>query len=163
MANKDMVKGAEPMGRIERIEVYKAESAVYPGDFVKKNAAGTVEQAAAGDALIGVALTYAAAGAEVQVADHPDQLFVIQSDDATEPAAQTAVGLNYNIVVASANTTYKRSGMELDGSTGATTATLPLKLVRLDRSVDNAFGANAKCVVRINNHQNGSHTGTAGV
>lgn len=162
MANKDMVKGAEPTGRIYELQVYKTESAVYPGDFVKKNAAGTVEQAAAADAILGVAMHYAAAAADVLVADHPDQLFVIQADDNTIDA-QTDIGLNYNIVVAAANTTYKRSGMELDGSTGATTATLPLKLVRISKDVDNALGANVKCVVRINNHQNGQATGVEGV
>jgi hypothetical protein len=162
MANKDMVVGAEPAGRVYPFETYKAESAVYRGDFVKKNANGTVEQAAASDALLGVAMHYAGAGAEVLVADHPDQLFVIQADDSTIDA-QTDIGLNYDIVVAAANSSYKRSGMELDASTQATTATLPLKLIRIDRAVDNALGANVKCIVRINNHQNGSSTGVAGV
>lgn len=162
MANADIVVGAQPAGRGYQANVYKAESTIYKGDFLKKNAAGTVERAAASDALIGVALTDAAASADVLVADHPDQLFRIQSDDATIDA-QTDIGLNYDIVVAAANTTYKRSGMELDGSTGNTTATLPLKLMRIEAAPDNALGANVKCVVRINNHQNGSHTGAAGV
>src|SRR5690606_38235601 len=101
MANKDMVKGAEPYGRIYELTAYKAESAVYPGDFVKKNAAGTVEQAAAGDKLLGVAMHYAGAGAEVLVADHPEQKFTIQGDDGTIDA-QTDIGLCADIVVAAA-------------------------------------------------------------
>ncbi len=162
MANKDMVQGAMPFGRVLRAQTYLTEAAVYPGDFLKLNAGGTVEQAAASNACIGVAAHYAGAAAEVLVYDDPQQLFMIQSDSA-DVDAQTDIGLNYNIVVASANTTYKRSGMELDGDTGATTATLPLRLVSMCPRVDNAFGANVLCVVRINNHQNGSHTGVAGV
>lgn len=162
MANKDMVKGAEPSGRLYEMTVYKAEAAVYPGDFVKKNANGTVEQAAAAGAVLGVAMNYAAAGADVLVADHPDQRFVIQCDD-DAVNEQTDIGLNADIVVAAANTTYKRSGMELDSSTIATTATLPLKIISVARDVDNALGANCKVVVRINNHQNSAGTGSAGV
>lgn len=164
MANKDMVKGAEPFGRIYEARVYEADGTVYQGDFLKLHADGTVEQAAAGNACVGVAAHYATAGQDVLVYDHPDQLFQIQSDDATAPADVSGVGLNYDIIVASANTTYRRSGMELDGSTGATnTATFPLRLMQLNRRVDNAYGANALCVVRINNHQNGPATGIAGV
>ena len=162
MANKDLVKGAEPFGRIYELQSYKAESTIYPGDFVKKNANGTVEPAAAAGAVVGVAMTYAAAGSDVLVADHPDQKFIVQADEA-DLDAQTDIGLNYDIVVGTASSTYKRSGMELDSSTGATTATLPLKLVAISRAVDNALGANVKCVVRINNHQNAASTGTAGV
>ncbi len=162
MANKDIVKGAEPYGKVLRVRPYVAQAAVYPGDFLKKNAAGTVAQAAAADAVIGVAATYAAASGEVLVYDHPDQEFIIQSDSA-DIDAQTDIGLNYDFVVASANTTYRRSGMELDGDTGATTATLPLKLQRIQPAPDNALGANVKCIVLINNHQLSAGTGSAGV
>lgn len=166
MANKDMPKGAEPCGRLYECQVYKAESAVYPGDFLIKNANGTVAAlataAVGGDAIVGVAMNYAAAEAEVLVADHPDQKFVIQAAG-SDIDAQTDIGMNANISVGSPNATYKRSGMELDDATLATTATLPLKVVAVDRSVDNALGANCKVVVRINNHQNASGTGVAGV
>jgi hypothetical protein len=162
MANRDIVDGAKPYGPCLRIRPYKAEAAVYPGDLLKQNAAGTVEQAAASNACIGVALTYAAAAGTVLVADHPDQEFVMQVDT-NDVDAQTDMGLNYNITVASANTTYRRSGMEIDGTTGATTATLPIKVLRALPAVDNALGANVKVICKINNHQLGSHTGTAGV
>lgn len=162
MPNKDMPKGAEPHGRIYELNAYTAQSTIYPGDLVKKNAAGTVEPAAAGDACLGVAMNHAAASAEVLVADHPDQRFTIQAA-AAEIDAQTDIGLNASIVVGTPSATYKRSAMELDASTLATTATLALKVVGLDRSVDNALGANARVIVRINNHQNAAGTGSAGV
>ena len=164
MANLDQPKGAECYGPCLRQNVYKTGGIVYQGDFLKKASAGTVVAAAAGDATCGVAMTYAASGADVMVADHPDQMFRIQSDDATEPAALTAVGLNYNIVCGSPDTLYKRSGMELDGNTGVTDSNMPLKLLRLDPAVNNAYGANASCIVIIQYHQhNGSIVGSAGV
>jgi hypothetical protein len=55
------------------------------------------------------------------------------------------------------------SGVELDSSTAATTATLQVKIIRLDQRPDNEIGTNADWIVKINNHQHGSHTGTAGV
>jgi len=162
MANADLVVGAQPAGRGYQANVYKAESVIYKGDFVKKNANGTVARAAASNALLGVAMSDAAAAGDCLVADHPDQLFRIQADDATIDA-QTDIGLNYNIVVGTASTAYKRSAMELDGDTGATDSTLPLKLMRIEAAPDNALGANVKCIVRINNHQNAGGTGVEGV
>jgi hypothetical protein len=162
MANKDIVNGAMPYGPLLRIRPYQAEGTVYPGDLLKFHADGTVEQAAAAGAAMGVALTYAVADGTVLVADHPDQEFVMQADDDTINA-QADIGLNYDIIVAAANTTYRRSGMEIDASTQATTATLPIKVLRILPAVDNALGANVKCICKINNHQLGSHTGTAGV
>ena len=163
MANLDQPKGLEPWGECLRSRPYVAGGTVYPGDTLKQEDTGKLIVATASDACIGVCLSYGVSGDEILVADHPDQEFMVQSDDATEPAAQTAIGLNYNLIYGSANTTYRTSGVELDGSTGATTATLPVKALRLAPIVGNAFGANAKLIVKINNHQLGSHTGTAGV
>ena len=162
MANKDIVKGFEPFGRIYEVNEYLAGATCYPGDLLKLKSAGDVEPAAASDACVGVALNYATSGSQVLVADHPMQLFMGQSDDSTIDA-QTDLGLNCNFIVAAGNATYRRSGMEIDGSEINTTATLPLRIVRIVPAVDNALGANVKCVVRINNHQNGSSTGVAGV
>lgn len=153
MANKDIVAGARPYGRVEQMTAYKAEGTIYKGDFLKKNANGTVEQAAATNAVVGVALTSAVAGEQVLVADHPEQKFVVQADDSTIDA-QTDIGLNADIVVAAGNATYKRSGMELDASTVDTTNTLVLRVLGIEPAVDNALGANVKCIVKINVHQN---------
>lgn len=163
MANRDEVTGFRPYGPALRLRPYVASGEIFPGDLVKQEAGGRIAQAAASDACIGVAAEYAsAAGVTIKVFDHPDQEFVGQCDGA-DVDAQTDLGLNYDFVVASGDSTYKRSGMEVDSSTQATTATLPLKVLRLEPSVDNAFGANAKVICKINNHQLGSHTGTAGV
>lgn len=165
MANRDEVKGFEPWGRIYQCNTYEADTTIYKGDLLKLKSDGQVEPCAAGTTpAIGVALNYAIAGGEVLVADHPDQMFVCQSDDATEPAALTAAFLNFNIVVGTASTLYRRSAMEVDGSTGATDSNLPIKFIKLLPAVDNAYGANARMVVTINNHKRKSHdVGTLGV
>jgi len=163
MANKDNVKGAEPSGSCLRARRYVAAATIYPGDLVKQEGGGRVTPVSATDAAIGVAMDFASgAGANVLVADHPDQEFVIQSSG-TDPDAQTDIGLNYDITAGSADTLYKRSGMELDASSGGTLATRTLKLLRIDPRVDNVLGANADCVVVINNHQLKGGTGTDGV
>jgi hypothetical protein len=155
MPNLNIVVGAQPVGRVEQANEYVAQSTIFKGDFLKKNAAGTVERAAAGDALVGVALSDAAASASVLVADHPEQQYRVQAS-AGEIDAQTDIGLNYNIVVGAANVAYKRSAMQLDSSTGATTATLPLRLLRIEKAPENELGAQVKCIVKINAHQNAS-------
>lgn len=103
----------------------------------------------------------------VLVADDPMTLFEIE-EGVTGSAAGTAmtasaVGNNANFVVIAGAKTYADSGTLLDNSTEATTATLNLKLMGLAQREDNAFGARAKWIVKINNHQYGSSTGTAGV
>jgi hypothetical protein len=162
MANRDIVDGAKPYGPCLRARPYQAGGTVYPGDLLKFSSGGQVVAGTAGAACMGVALTYATSGVDVIVADHPDQEFVMQVA-ADEVDAQTDINQNASLIAGSPNTTYRRSGMELDGSTLATTATLELKIIRLLPAVDNALGANAKLIVKINNHQLGSHTGTAGV
>lgn len=163
MANRDQVVGLSPHGRPLRQREYIAASVIYPGDPVKLKNDGKVEIAAASNALCGVAASYASGdGVKVNVYDDPDQLFEIQADDASIDA-QTDLNLNYNIVVGSPNTVYKRSGVELDGNTGATDSTLPLKLLSVSKRVDNALGEFADCIVKINNHQLDGGTGTEGV
>jgi hypothetical protein len=164
MANQIKPQGAIPKGNPRRTNAYVAGGTVHPGDFVTMDATGRVATSAATTALCGVAASYAAAaGDTVLVHDDPAQLFEVQSNGA-EPAAQTAINLNYDIVATSANTTYRVSKHELAGSTAATTSTLPLKLVALQPIAgEDGFGSRAKCVVLINNHQLNSGTGAAGI
>lgn len=103
----------------------------------------------------------------VLVADDPNILFEIEEgitgSGAGTALTAAAIGNNANFVVIAPTNTYQDSGTLLDNSTEAVTATLNLKLMSLAQREDNAFGARAKWIVKINNHQYGSSTGTAGV
>lgn len=136
----------------------------------------TVTVATAGDPVCGVIVgftvdkTYedqthrtASTARYALVADDPNQLFVVQEDSVAGALAATNVGQNANLVFGGTNTTTGMSGVELDSSSAATTATLQVKIIGLDRRADNEIGTNADWIVKINNHQYGSHTGTAGV
>lgn len=163
MANPDQPQGARPEGPVLRLSKYKAGSAVVPGEFVQLSADGYVDALASSGACLGVAMSRASAeGDDLLVADHPEQKFRIQSDGA-EVSAQDAVNLNYAIVCTAEDTLYKISRMELDADSGATTATLALKLLDIVDDPKNAFGANVECIVKINNHQLAAGTGTVGV
>jgi len=153
MANVDRPAGAAPFGEPLRANSHQSGGVVYPGDLVKMNSSGQVVVAAANDALLGAAVGYASAsGQDILVADHPDQQFVIQADD-SDIDAQTDVGQNADILATAGSSAYKLSRMELDSSTIASDSTLPLRILGVEAAVDNAFGANVKCIVRINKHQ----------
>lgn len=162
MANRDEVKGFQPYGRVTQSIVKQAGGTIYEGDLLKLKDDGTVVAAAATNPSCGVALNYAVSGEKVLIASDPSQLFIGQCDGA-DVDAQTDINLNADAVMGSANTTYRRSGMEIDSSSIDTTATLQLKIIEVLPRADNALGEFCKCVVKINNHQFGSHTGTAGV
>lgn len=168
-------------------------TAIFIGDLVKQTSAGSgaagetiygrdveglmhVVQAAAGDAVIGVVVGFSpdqdnltrrhrAASTDrlVYVVDDPNVVFEIQEVSGGTALTAADVGLNANVVVGSGDTTTGLSGMELNNATEATTATLQLKILGLSPRPDNAIGEHAKWLVKINNHQLGSSTGTAGV
>lgn len=152
MANSDRPDGFRPYGKVRDAKAYVAGGTIYPGDAVKMNNAGAVVVASASEALLGVAAEKAVSGERVLVWDDPDQMFVVQSDSGTT-LAQTAVGLNYNIVATGGSTLYDRSRMELDSDSGATSSTLPLRLIAFSDQVGNAAGEHAECVVKVNLHQ----------
>lgn len=168
MANTDRPRGFEPFGDCLRESVYVAAGAIGKGDFVKQEAGGRVEVAASSGsvhagAVIGVALeSVDEAGAEVTVADHPDQRFVGQADGA-DIDAQTDLGLNYSILGTDRDSNTKESRQEVDSSSGDTTDTLPLKVLDKERRVGNALGAQVDVVCAVNNHQLAGGTGTTGV
>lgn len=172
MANADLPRGFRCHGNPLRSTPYIAAGTIYPGDMVKfhagtsstTNRRAQVEAGTAGGALCGMALNYATVGQKVLVADSPDQLFVGQADDSTIDD-QVDLGLNASILATAGNSTYKVSRMEIDASTVATTATLELKILGILERQDgkNEFGSYVECICKINNHQLGSHTGTAGV
>lgn len=166
MANADQPRGASPYGDVIRTTSYKAGSKICPGEFVKRSADGMIDPAASSDAMLGVALEFASAsGVYINVADAPDQRFIIQADQ-SDIDTQTDIGLVYNVLATAENTVYNVARMELDSNTGTASsslATRPLKLLEVDRRPDNAFGAQVDCIVKINNHQNAGGTGTVGV
>jgi hypothetical protein len=167
MANRDQPNGFIPWGPILRVRPYTAAVAVLRGDMVNRTAGSAstsgrmeVEPGDATEAQIGVALNAAAIGETVYVCDHPDQEFVGQADGA-DIATGVDFGLNFDLLAT--NGANGQSAHEIDSSEGAATAALPIKVLRLLPAVDNALGANCRCIIKINNHQLGSHTGTAGV
>lgn len=96
------------------------------------------------------------------VADDPNTVFEAQTSGATFAAAD--VGLNAAPAVTAGSTTSGASGMTIDLSTKAATATLPLKLVGFPYRPDNNIGDSyTNAYVVINNHQYKGSTGTAGV
>lgn len=98
------------------------------------------------------------------VVDDPMVLFEIQEKANTLQLAATDIGLNTVPVIGTGNGFV--SGWQLASSTDATpavTATLQLKLMGLVRRQQNAFGAYAKHLVKINVHELGTGTGALGV
>jgi hypothetical protein len=56
------------------------------------------------------------------------------------------------------------SGVEIDSSSKNTTAALQVRLIDFyDTPSNDATANNSTLVIKINNHQLGSHTGTTGV
>jgi hypothetical protein len=107
----------------------------------------------------------------VLVSDAPDTVYEIQADTSTGGGntagviAATNMTKNYNVSNAAGGSTVTGlSGMLLQASSAATTATLPLKALGAAQKVDNDItSANVKMLVMINNDQLSGGTGTAGV
>jgi hypothetical protein len=152
MANADRPRGFECKGNPLRVNAYESGSACYPGDFVALASDGQVDPVAAGAKILGLCLSYAsAAGAEILVADHPDQLYVGQADE-SDLNAQTDIGNCCDIVATGGNSTYKTSRQEVDSSTvGASSA--QLLILGIENRPNNALGEFVDVVVRVNESQ----------
>lgn len=188
MANADAPKGLTPVrhvsgspynGQVERCFIPDTDNTdMFVGDAVKSagsadaNGVRTIAQAAAGNTLLGVivgfdpnpddlSLTYRKGGVAqyAYVATDPALIFEVQEDSVGGALAAADIGLNANLVVAAGSKVSGLSGMQLDTSTKATTATLPLRILGLVQREDNAFGAKAKVEVKINLHEYTSTTG----
>lgn len=100
------------------------------------------------------------------VADASDLLFAGPQDGAGGVVAAASVGLNVAINLGTAgSTTPFASGMSVDSSTVATTATLPLQIMGITASPDNdetSTARPAEVLVRINTHAFNA-AGVAGV
>ncbi len=167
MPNADRPNGFRPVtgsGRVNAYPLAAANSIIGKGDLLERTSAGVVDRASTTSVqIVGVAAAGAAAssGGTILVWDDPNAEFVAQTDNGTGViTTQTGVNLNAAVVVTDAVGGISRE--EIDESTGATTATLPLNIIKLYSSDDNAFGEFNRMVVTINNHVHKS-TGTAGV
>jgi hypothetical protein len=158
-------------------------TAIFQGDLVEVLTAGTIGRKAAGetDPVLGVFNgcrytdpttgketfsnhypgSIAASDIEAFVIDAPHAKFEIQADD-TFPVADLFG--NFDIVdTNSGNSDSGISGTELDVTTGATTAGLPLKAMDISTDPENSdvASANTNVIVIINNHLYSG--GTAGL
>lgn len=88
----------------------------------------------------------------------PNTVYECQEDADTTPIAAASIGLNVSYTTTALNTTTGQSKMELDSSAVNTTATLPIKIIGLVKSPDNAFNTlgtlldKAKFLVTLNTH-----------
>ena len=159
-------------------------TAIFTGDPVKYKNDGTVEVATAGDASCGVFMgcfytdpttskptfrnhfpaSLSPGDAIAFVADDPDQLYIAQQDSDGSNLVAADLNLNADLVFGAGSTSTGMSGVEIDSSTKNTTAALQVRLIDFyDVPSNDATANNSILVVKINNHQLGSHTGTAGV
>jgi hypothetical protein len=192
VANTSRIKGFAPAKHLQGSGYFGSANwyhipasdgtAVYIGDVVKLAGSAdstgkpTVTLAAAGDAVVGVVIGFApnrddlniagqkraaSTARDVLVVDDPNAIFEVEVSNGTPTAADT--GLNFNHAVGSPDSATARSGAYADWGTEATTATLTFKYLSLVPRVDNEVGASQKILCKINNHQFGSSTGTAGV
>lgn len=182
MPNLDIQSGLSPVsylggvpysGETRRFSVPASDgTALYVGDVVKLNGSSDatgkypgVIKAVIGNVVVGVVTAVVIETAEstiyraastlrfVDVAVDPNLEFEVQSDEGGGNLAITQIGLNASFLLGAGSTDTGISGTELDTSTAAVTATLDMQILRLVDRPDNALGANAKVLVRLNNHQ----------
>src|SRR5574343_921175 len=152
MANVDFPRGAITIRRIDGggvvaqyYDLSSVHDAIVIGDPVERRADGYVHQAVASSRqIVGIALESksANAGGTLAVAPAATTVFQMQVDDATVNA-QTDIGLNYDFIIGAP--VNGRSIAEIDGSTQAVTATLPILIERVSdvqTEEGNALGAN---------------------
>lgn len=182
MANADTPKGFQPTGIMYGLGRYEIDAgtstAVFRNDLIEADdddSSGddgyAVLAAAGGTMILGSvqgttsattaqkALVAASTAATLLVTDHPDQKYIAQDDGDSTTSAQTNVFNNADVVVGAGSTTTGLSGHEIDIS-DVKTATAQIRLIDIQRRPDNAFGANADWLCRINEHFYGSTTGT---
>ena len=193
MANVDRPNGFRPVGHLSggaftgRIrKYYSVNDALFLGDIVEKEATGTASgsggyggvdrfDSATADIAVGVVVGWeidpdnlarvhhaASTSLAVYINDDPMTIYEAQGDDAS--LAVTGIGENADVVIGSGSTTTGASGMEIDTSSGVTTAGTPLKVIGLVEREDNdVSSANARWLVMLNMHAYKNDSGTAGI
>ena len=168
-------------GKVQHIKIASAYgTAIFYGDFVKLVTAGTVEKDTGTTACtpIGVFMgckytdsttnqmtfnqqwpaSMAASDAMAYVVTAPEVLFQMQGDEAV---AQAALGANSAVVQTAGSTSIGNSKNAVDGSTVATTNTLPVKIVDfVDGPTSSVGDAYTDVIVKFNvGHQLTNTTG----
>ena len=191
MATTATPTGAEPTdtlsasgsftGKVRHIKVASGYgTAIFYGDFVKLVNTGTVEKDTGTTTLtpvgvfVGCAFTSpttdeltfsqtfpastAASDIVAYVVDDPNVLMRMQSDEAI---AQTGLGNNVAVVQTAGSTSIGRSKNAVDGSSIATTNTLPLRIIDFVDGPTSAVGdAFTDVIVKFNaGHQYSNTTG----
>jgi len=191
MATTATPMGAEPTdtlsasgsftGKVRHIKVASGYgTAIFYGDFVKLVNTGTVEKdtgtttATPVGVFVGCAYTSpttneltfsqyfpastAASDIVAYVVDDPNVLMRMQSDEAI---AQTGLGNNVAIVQTAGSTSVGRSKNAVDGSSIATTNTLPLRIIDFVNGPNSAVGDTyTDVIVKFNaGHQYSNTTG----
>lgn len=163
MANADSPMGFKPYKQINggdpvalSVDVLSTNAAIGLHDVVSFVSGGAIDRFTASDRTgYGIALESksANAGGTLMVCPLEGHLFICQADEG-HVNALTELGKAYDIVATAPSSGL--SQMELDSSTGATTATLPLKAIKkFDGFADlevypNDYGTNVKLVVAFN-------------
>lgn len=177
------ISGAPFNNNIRRRPVAAGNAtAIFQGDAMILNDDGTVSPATSTGNLLGVCVGVvvnrsisateqpgylpASTAGYVYVCEGPDVLYEIQEDGTTTPMALTNIGSNGNLVyTVTGSTTTGRSGQQISSSNvianDATPAVAQLRVHDIVQREDNAVGANARWVVRIN--QNVSQLGSVGL
>ena len=170
MANKNWPHGFHPVnGDLGRIPVrpYTLETTnvlIGVGDLIVAQSDGTVDKAATGGSqkIVGVAAEPKAANAGGVAATAKISLWPVegiiyeaQSDDATI-AAQADIFSTYDFVDGAA--VRGRSIMEINGGSGGTASTDPIKVIGVYPDPRNALGANVRLLCVINTPFLGDNT-----
>ena len=151
-------------------------TSIFTGDLIKRVPAGVVERlaatptgASAALSTIGVAVgfrwvdingipqwgQYYPGSADntdafAFVVDDPSATFMIKEDSVGGTLTTTAIGANAPVVIAAGSTATGNSGVMLDSSLAAATATLALRILGILQNGENENSSQKDLIVRIN-------------
>lgn len=120
---------------------------------------GVIVGCAASPDALGKRYIPASTGGLVFVNDDPDTEFEIQADGAVTAAMAGLNGVLIYTNAGDANTGQSGAEMSIAGTAPATTAGFQLRILSIIPRTDNAIGAFAKVLVRINNHTSAAGVG----
>ena len=159
------ITGAPVNGKMRKYNVDVSNAvAIFPGDFISLEADGNVKASTTSDRILGVCMGVNV-DMDVSATEHPgylpattvgtilvnvdpNSLYEVQEDSVGSNLALDSIGNLADVAVGSGNTATGTSAHEIDSSDIGTGA--QLKIVDLVDKADNALGANAKWIVKIN-------------